>query len=403
MYHYYYYIRFLNYVFKKIFNMFWIDSILFFIFALNALYVFIFAFASLFPTKIKQVETTEHKKIAVLIPAYKEDRVIIECVQSLLAQDYPDKLFTIAVISDQMDEKTNQQLSELPICLIVATFESSTKSKALNLAMNRLDEHDIAIILDADNTVNPNFLNDINQYFAHPDARIVQTHRTAKNLNTNLAYLDAASEEINNSIFRQGHVNLGFSASFIGSGMAFEYNLFKNEMHQIDAIGGFDRNLMLALLKREMQVGYLPETYVFDEKVQSTKTFSKQRKRWLSAQFHYVGVYLKTFPVALIRGNWDFCDIYIQQLLLPRVILIGFTFLIALAATFIDEVSALKWWIVFVAVAFALLLSIPSRLMTSKLMIALIALPEAFFSMFLNFFRLKGANQNFIHTPHGTI
>jgi cellulose synthase/poly-beta-1,6-N-acetylglucosamine synthase-like glycosyltransferase len=382
--------------------MFWIDGILFLIFAANALYILIYAMASLFRPNPKAAEATTCKRMAVLVPAYKEDKVIGECVQSLLNQDYPAEKCTIAVISDHMDEATNKKLAELPIELIVATYENSTKSKALNLAMSQLPDHDIALVFDADNTVDPDFLKRINQAFVDPKVNIVQAHRTAKNLNTNLAYLDAASEEINNSIFRQGHVNLGLSASFIGSGMAFDYLLFKDSMSRIKAVGGFDRDLMLSLLKKGHHVGYLPDAYVHDEKVQSSQTFSNQRKRWLSAQFHYVGVYFKDFFPALFKGNWDFCDMYVQQLVLPRVILVGFAFLLALAASFIGPIGALKWWIVFGAIALALLISIPKRFYTPRLFAALVALPETFFRMFLNFFKLKGANKKFIHTPHGT-
>jgi cellulose synthase/poly-beta-1,6-N-acetylglucosamine synthase-like glycosyltransferase len=382
--------------------MYWIDGILFLIFAANALYILIYAMASLFRSHLKAAEATTFKRMAVLVPAYKEDKVIGECVQSLINQDYPAEKFTIVVISDHMEEATNQQLAELPIRLVVATYENSTKSKALNLAMSQLSDYDIAVVFDADNTVDPDFLKRINHVFVDPTVHIVQAHRTAKNLNTNLAYLDAASEEINNSIFRQGHVNLGLSASFIGSGMAFDYLLFKDGMSRIKAVGGFDRDLMLSLLKKGHHVGYLPDAYVYDEKVQSSQTFSNQRKRWLSAQFHYVGVYFKDFFPALFKGNWDFCDMYVQQLVLPRVILVGFAFLLALAASLIGPIGALKWWAVFGAVALALLISIPKRFYTTRLFAALVALPETFFRMFLNFFKLKGANKKFIHTPHGT-
>ena len=35
-----------------------------------------------------------------------------------------------------------------------------------------------------------------------------------KNMNTDIALLDAAIEEMNNSIFRKGHIRLGFSFNF---------------------------------------------------------------------------------------------------------------------------------------------------------------------------------------------
>lgn len=69
-------------------------------------------------------------------------------------------------------------------------------------------------------------MSDINDLFANPDVEAVQTHRIAKNMNNDMALLDAVSEEINNTIFRLGHAKLGLSAALIGSGMAFRYDLF---------------------------------------------------------------------------------------------------------------------------------------------------------------------------------
>ena len=44
----------------------------------------------------------EHKRFAILIPAYREDAVIHECVHSCLEQDYPADCFDTVVISDRM-------------------------------------------------------------------------------------------------------------------------------------------------------------------------------------------------------------------------------------------------------------------------------------------------------------
>ena len=101
----------------------------------------------------------------------------------------------------------------------------------------------------------------------------------AKNLNTGMAYLDAISEEINNSIFRLGHVNLGMSAALIGSGMAFEYPLFYDAMMDNTSVGGFDRVLEMKLLYKGIHIHYLLDTIVRDEKIQKANSFYKQRRR----------------------------------------------------------------------------------------------------------------------------
>lgn len=378
-----------------------IDWILFVIIALNVFYLLIFAFASKFSKNKKYPNSDSYKSIAVLIPAYKEDRVVEECVQSCLNQDYPKEKFKVVVISDHMQDETNKRLSEMQIKLCIATYEESTKSKALNLAMREINDHDIALIFDADNTVDPDYFKKINNAFSAGKTILLQTHRVAKNVNNNLAVLDAVSEETNNSIFRQGHANLGLSAALIGSGMAFDYLTFKNKMLTIKAVGGFDRNLELSFLKDCKKIDYLSDAYVYDEKVQSHKAFSNQRKRWLSAQFHYFIEFRKDLPKAFFAGNIDFCNKYFQQLAIPRIILIGMIPIISIFMSLFFGSLAFKWWIIFGFMCIALGLAIPGNLINKRLFFALIDLPKVFFLMFMNLFKLKGANKSFIHTPHG--
>ena len=265
-----------------------IEYLLVFILSVNIIYLLIFSIASHCSPKNQEIRVNVLNRIVILIPAYKEDQVIMECVNSCLTQDYPKEKYDIIVISDQMQDITISTLEALPLKLIKVFFKDSTKAKALNYAMDEIgDNYDIAIILDADNVVDSEFLSHINTSMNQQGVEVVQAHRTAKNQNTKLAILDAISEEINNSIFRLGHSNVGLSAALIGSGMAFKYELLKKELHLINAIGGFDRALELTLIKKKKKITYLPATYVWDEKIQNHHNFSQQRKRWLSAQLHY--------------------------------------------------------------------------------------------------------------------
>lgn len=372
-------------------------------FALNVLYLLVFSVASHCRNTSRRSEDALFRRIAILVPAYKEDRVIMECVQSCIDQAYPKDRYDIVVISDRMEEATNRALSRLPVLLEVVRFEKSTKAKALNLAMSHLSGYDIALILDADNTIGSHFLRQINAAFSQEEVSVFQAHRIAKNRNTNLAYLDAVSEEINNNIFRQGHVNLGLSAALIGSGMAFEYELLKEKLASIQAVGGFDRALELTLFKEGKRIDYLSDAYVLDEKIQTHSDFTRQRRRWLSAQFHYLTAFLKDIPYAVKKRSWDFCDKMFQQMSIPRIILLGLTGGISVLFSFISWSIAWRWWLLFGLLIIALAVAIPRSLYTHRLLIAMIELPLTFMSMILNIFRLKGANKSFIHTEHGII
>lgn len=250
-----------------------IDWFLYILFTINVLYLLVHSLASCKFSLPKTDKATKHKRFAILIPAYKEDAVIHECVHSCLQQDYPVDHFETIVISDRMQPETNASLAALPIRLVEVHFEKSTKSKSLNVGMAAIgDDFDIALVLDADNVIPSDYLSDINDLFANPDVEAVQTHRIAKNMNNDMALLDAVSEEINNTIFRLGHAKLGLSAALIGSGMAFRYDLFRDTMLNIKAVGGFDRELELTLLYQGKRFYYLPDTFVFDEKSRIRRT-----------------------------------------------------------------------------------------------------------------------------------
>ena len=379
------------------------DWFLYVLFAINVVYLLVYSVVPRCrPPLPKADKAKEYKRFAILIPAYREDAVIHECVHSCLEQDYPDDYFDTIVISDRMQPETNASLASLPIRLVEVHFERSTKSKSLNAAMAAVgDNYDIALILDADNVIPYSYLNDINDFFASPGVEIVQTHRVAKNLNNDMALLDAVSEEINNTIFRLGHAKLGLSAALIGSGMAFRYDLFRDTMLNIKAVGGFDRELELTLLYQGKRFHYLPETFVFDEKIQNTEDFSRQRRRWLSAQWHYCKTFVRYLGKAVVARNWDFCDKLFQQFSIPRLLLTGFTFLLAVSFTCYRWAWGIKWWLLLVLLVAALSVAVPKRYCTARLATALLSLPYTFLLMAANIFKLRGANKNFIHTRHG--
>jgi len=322
-------------------------------------------------------------------------------------------MYEVIVIADSFSAGTLQKLSELPIRVVEVAFENSTKSKALNKTMSQIpDDYEIAVILDADNLMAGDFLTKINEGF-NQGFRVIQGHRVAKNTNTSFAILDAISEEINNHIFRKGHRVLGLSSALIGSGMAFEYLFFKNMMADIKAIGGFDKELELKLLRDRQTIGYLEDALVYDEKTQKADNFQRQRKRWLSAQFIYFSNYLGSgLKHLFLKGNVDFFDKVLQLAFLPRVLLFGVLFLFSvvsiganlLSLPFIESnfgTSWLFWTGLFIVTGLTLLLSTPRQFFSYRSLKAISSLPRAFLLIFVSLFKLKGANKKFIHTVHG--
>ena len=300
-----------------------IDWILFILLALCVGYLLFYAIASKFYRPRKLSEARILRRFLVLFPAYKEDRVIVSTIRSFLKQEYPKEMYDVLVISDQMQPDTNAALQALPVCLQVAGYTNSSKAKALTLAMNVTanESYDVVVIMDADNVTTPNFLAEINRAF-DSGLHAVQAHRTGKNMNTDIAVLDAISEEINNGFFRSGHNAIGLSAGLAGSGMAFDVHWFRRNVGHLQT-SGEDKELEALLLKQRIHIEYLEQLPVYDEKTQGEKGFYNQRRRWLATQFAQWGRVFKDLPQAILSGNIDYSDKLIQWVLPPRLILFG--------------------------------------------------------------------------------
>ena len=361
-------------------------------------YPLIYSLASLGTRKSYYPTANKQHKFAILFPAYKEDRVILPVVESFLQQHYPQELYKVIIISDHMQETTNERLAQLPITLLKANYENSSKAKALNFAMDHFgrDEFDAVVILDADNIVDTNFLLEINKVF-DAGVQAIQAHRTAKNRNTDIAVLDGLREEVNNSIFRRGHVRLGISSALIGSGMIFNYQWFHDNVKHLVTTGE-DKELEVLLLKQRIFIEFLDEVYVYDEKTQGEKGFYNQRRRWLATQFAQWGRVFKDLPRAILSGNIDYSDKLIQWMLPPRLILFGGIIVMGSIMQIIDWPLALKWWALFLIMGVTLCLAIPDKLVDDRFKKSINKLPLLFIMMVVNLFRMKGMNKKFVNT-----
>lgn len=382
-----------------------IDISLWCIIACSVAYVVFFAIISLFYDKEDRIANhaaalkNKMTNFLILYPAYKEDRVIINAVEQFLLQEYPTSHYTVAVISDHMQPETNDILRKMPITLLTPTFEKSSKAKAMQYAINEIQgEFDNVVILDADNVVRPDFLSQLDVLCTIYDA--IQCHRCAKNANNDVAVLDGASEEINNTIFRKAHNRLGLSSALIGSGMCFKYELFKENVFQLSTAGE-DREMEALLLRQEVFIKYAPEIHVFDEKVSSQDNFQRQRMRWMTAQIQSLFSNLPKIPNAIIHGNINFIDKTIQQALIPRSILIVLLAGISILMTIVVPEWCEKWWILFGLLAAALFIALPSQL-RFRSFAKVFAIPGLVLRMLKNVLHMDRKNTDFIHTEHNS-
>ena len=351
----------------------YIDIALFIFIAFFIGYDLFFTLASFFRRRHRKHRSIRLQKFAVIFAAYKEDQVIQESVERILLQDYPADKYRVIVVSDHMREETNQALAKLPIELLTPDFKHSMKHKSITYALEYLKEGiDKVVILDADNLTDTDFLTRINDITQ--DNIALQAHRTLKNDNTPIAVWDCISEEINNTIFRKGRVNVGISSSLIGSGMVFDFGWLKSHMPQCGTFAE-DKELEIYLATENIFVDYAEDILVYDEKTSRLRTLT-----------------------------WNYMDKAVQWFPLPRILKLIIPSLLALAWSLTVFPLALKWYGLILVSILTYTLAIPRKMHTRKLYMNLSRLPFLFCVLIKGYIaslrRVKEKDTSFQSTPH---
>lgn len=328
--------------------LFIIDWLLFGIVALAVLYMLIYTIASIFYTKRDVPKTKQLNRFVILIPSYNNPGVV-QTVKSVLAQSYPMRLFDVTVISDHNDEMTNFRLAQEPVTLLTPIFEKSTKAKALQLAVNNLPQfkiYDIAIVLDGGSVVDTDFLEKMNEAFEAAGTKAIQAHRISRNRDSTAARMGAVFEEINNTIFRRGHIALGLSAGICGGGYAMDFNWFKDNVFKLKSQWEVKEWESL-LMRQNVFVDFFDDIFVYDEKKRTPEEFNRERLNWIKAQIHAAFKNIHYLPGALLNRRYNRIDKVVQWLLIPRMLMMAIIVGMSLILPVIYTSLVFKWWALF--------------------------------------------------------
>lgn len=336
------------------------DAILFLLLATPVAYLFVCALFSLgkyrnpYPTAAKQY------RFLVLFSVLRNGKEVIQSINHFLdTQLYPREKFDIVVAATQLSEEDLVALLEMPVNIVVPDQESCTKVYAIQQVMARYspNEYDMIIIFNSDNHIVPNALRLFNNA-CYSGCDAIQAHRMAENLNTNIAVLSATSEEINNNIFRKAHTRMGFSSALIGSAMAFDFAMF----HEIaPTLKGSDlaTTMEIALLKQNIYTEYLEEVVCYSKKEENTEGYEILRMNRMQTQYNNTWFAFIHFPIAILKGEWDYANKLFQWMLPSRFLLIALILFCAAIFTVGDWILAIKWYILLFVLICTFMIALP--------------------------------------------
>lgn len=261
---------------------------------------------------------------ACIITAYKEFDIALPQVDSILKQEYQN--FHIYLVADNCI-KPNSIPNHEKLSILFPEEALNGKVLSIKHAINQfVTKHDAILILDSDNLLHNKVLLKLNNYLNYGYIA-VQAQRTAKNLDTTIAALDAMSELYYNYTQRYVAFKIGSSATIAGSGMAVKTDFFNLYINRLFEEGkqfeiAEDKLLQMMLIQQNNRIAYCREAIVFDEKVTSGSQVQRQRTRWIRSWFqHWKSAIMLLFN-GIININWNMTYFGLMLSFPPQFILI---------------------------------------------------------------------------------
>lgn len=265
----------------------------------------------------KSIKTDSSKlsvKTSIIIPVRNEENNILECLDSLISQEYPAEYYEIIVSDDNSIDNTvnlvKKFISENPSYKIelLKSSETFSKKQALTKAIE-MSESDLIITTDADCSMNKNWLKSIVNFYDSQNLEMIVSPVVLNGNNSffgNLQSLEfaslisssAAAIKLKSPIMCNG-ANLAFSRKAF-----WEVNGYESDEKYSS---GDDIFLLLKFKKKfgSKSIAFLKnrDAIVYSNAANSLKEFYNQRIRWVSKSKGYKDFSIITVALIILLFN----------------------------------------------------------------------------------------------------
>ena len=279
--------------------------------------------------------------VAVLVPAYNEETVIVRTVRSVLNSTYPN--LHVIVIDDGSSDRTADAAIEAygpEIAsgkVMVLTKANGGKAAALNYAVERITE-EFYVGIDADTVIAPDAIAKLMPHFEDPLVGAVAGNAKVGN-RVNLWTRWQALEYITSQNFERRALNL-FNVVTVVPGAIGAWRT-----GPVKEAGGYpvntvaeDADLTMSLLEQGLKVVYEDQSLAFTEAPIDAKGLMRQRFRWSFGTLQAVWKHRAAFVRNKAMGLFALPNIVVFQILLPLVSpFIDLMFVIGTLQFFVDR------------------------------------------------------------------
>ena len=272
----------------------------------------------------KPAEIAAYKpKVAVLIPAYNEEKVIERTVQGALDSDYSN--LRVIVIDDGSRDRTLEVVrraflrEEAAGKVIILTKPNGGKAEALNYGLDHIGDAEIFVGIDADTIIAPDAITRMVPHFLNPKVGAIAGNAKVGN-RVNLWTRWQALEYITSQNFERRALNtLGAVSVVPGAIGAWRVSAVRaaGRFH-VDTVAE-DADLTMALLRSGYRVEYEDQALAFTEAPTNANALMRQRFRWSFGILQSIWKHSAVFARKGVLGFIALPNIFIFQILLPLV------------------------------------------------------------------------------------
>ena len=285
--------------------------------------------------------STFSPSVAVIVPAFNEERVVARTISSLLTAEHPER-FEIIVVDDGSTDETSQRVREAfagDARVRLITKPNSGKSDSLNLGISQTAA-DIVICLDADTIFSHDCITRLVERFCDPAVGAVAGNAKVGNRLNVITRLQAIEYVTSQNLDRRAFSLLNCITVVPGAVGAWRREL-------VLKAGGFshrtlaeDTDLTLTIREMGARIAYADGAIALTEAPDTIKGFLKQRFRWmygtLQAAWAHRGDFFRpkygalgfvALPsIVLFQILFPFVSPIMDLMLLGSVILTGFNY-----------------------------------------------------------------------------
>ncbi len=263
-------------------------------------------------------------RVAVLIPAYNEEKVIERTIRAALRSSYRN--LRVIVIDDGSKDNTLKVArdcfpkEEASGRLLILTKPNAGKAEALNFGLKRLDpDEEIFVGIDADTVIGRDAISLMVPHFRNPKVGALAGNAKVGN-RVNLWTRWQALEYITSQNFERRALNtLGAVSVVPGAIGAWRVSAVREAGgYQTDTVAE-DADLTMALLRLGYRVEYEDRALAYTEAPTNANGLMRQRFRWSFGILQAVYKHRKVFARKGVLGWVALPNIVVFQILLPLV------------------------------------------------------------------------------------